>query len=376
MPKQPHPPQTNSKGSRPWDPTETLLAELSNAPGAGGFEGPIISIVKREIGPFVKKLTIDAMGNVVGERRGSSDSPRILLQAHMDEVGFLVRAITPEGFIIFNPIGGWLPQVLLAQRWRIETPKGPIYGVTGVKAGHITPLEERNTVIQQENMFIDIGARGEAEARRLGIRPGLPIVPASEFTVLSNPRRYAAKAFDDRASLAVIIEALKQLAGKKHPNTVVVAATVQEEIGMRGAHPVAFSVRPDVALNLEIGVAGDYPSVTPKLAQEKLGAGPAIFVYDNSMIPNNKLVEYIIDFAEKKKIPFQFSSVTGYGDDASVTQRFAPNGALAVNLGIPARYAHTHTTVIDRDDFDATVKLIVGLVQQLSEADVKRLREW
>jgi len=363
-------------GAQQLDATERLLAELTNAPGVGGFEGPVISIMKRELAPLTKNVTVDVMGNVVAELHGSSASPRILLQAHMDEIGFLVRAITPDGFLIFNPLGGWLPQVILAQRWRIETGNGPVFGVTGVKAPHISGQEERNTMIQQENMFIDVGARSEAEVRAMGIRAGLPIVPVSEFQVMSNPKRYMGKAFDARAPLAVILEAVKQLAGANHPNTVVVAATVQEEIGLRGAHPVALSTRPDLVLNLEVGIAGDHPSVTAKLAQEKLGSGPALYVFDGSMIPNNKLVEYIIQFGTKNGIPIQLSSVSGYGEDASITQRLSPTGVLAVNIGLPLRYAHTHVGVMDRSDFDAMVRLVVGLVKELSEKDVKKLREW
>lgn len=358
------------------DATAKLLQELSEAPGPGGFEGPVIKIVKRELESIVKNFTIDAMGNVMGELPGPPGSPRILVQAHMDEVGFLVRNITPDGFILFNPTGGWLPQVILEQRWRIDTARGPVYGVTGMKSPHITSAEERNVMVQQENMFIDIGAKTAEDAREMGLRPGLPIVPDSEFKLMSNSKMYMGKAWDDRAGIGVMIDAVKQLAKMNHPNTVIAAATVQEEVGLRGAHAVALTTKPDLVLNLEIGIAGDYPFTTPKIAQERLGGGPAIFVFENSMIPNNSLIEYIIEFARRNKIPIQFSSISGYGQDASVTQRFGPGGVLAVNIGIPGRYAHSHTGIIHRDDYDNTVKLIVGLVQQLTAADIKKLREW
>lgn len=363
-------------GAQQLDATAKLLQELSNAAGTGGFEGPVIHIVKRELAPVIRNLTVDGMGNVIGELPGPQGSPRILIQAHMDEVGFLVRDITPDGYILFNPLGGWLPQVILEQRWRIDTPRGPVFGVTGMKSPHITSADERNVMILQEDMFIDVGAGSREEARELGIRPGLPIVPASDFQVMSNGKMYMGKAWDDRAGIAAMIEAVKQLAKLNHPNTVIAAATVQEEIGLRGAHPVALSTRPDLVLNLEIGIAGDYPFTRPKIAQERLGAGPAIFIFENSMVPNNSLVEYIIQFARKNNIPIQFSSISGYGQDASITQRFGPGGVPAVNIGIPGRYAHSHTGIIHRDDYDNTVKLIVGLVQALSAADVKKIREW
>ena len=207
----------------------------------------------------------------------------------------------------------------------------------------------------------------------MGVRPGLPITYRTEFEILNGTNRYLARAWDDRVGLAVITEALRQLKSGSHPNTIQVAATVQEENGLRGAQVVYASLKPDIVINLEIGIAGDFPLMTsPKLSQEALGNGPAIFVFDGSMIPNNKYVDWIVKLARESGIPIQFESVTGYGEDAAQIQKSAA-GVPAVNIGIPTRYGHSQSGVIDRADYDNTVKLVVKMVQKLSAAEVKAI---
>lgn len=354
------------------DATEELLAELTNAPGASGFEGPVRDILKREWSSLVEDLRIDGLGNLLGTLPGESEQPRVLLMAHMDEVGFLVRYIDDAGFVFFNPVGGYFDQSVLTQRMTIMTPKGPVVGYTGFKSGHIHPSEQRSQMILQQDMFIDIGARSREEAVDVfGIRPGLPITYRANFEKLGDTGRYLARAWDDRVGLAVITEALKRLQDLPHPNTVHVAATVQEEVGLRGAAVVYESTTPDIVINLEIGIAGDFPLLTsPKLSQEVLGKGPGIFVFDRSMIPNNNYVDWIIELAKAHDIPYQFESVSGYGEDAAILQK-SGKGIPAVNIGIPTRYGHSQSGVIDRTDYDNTVELIVQMIRALSENEVK-----
>lgn len=353
-----------------------LLAELTNAHGAPGFEGPVRNILRREWQPLLTDLRTDGLGNLLGTRRGETEGPRVLLMAHMDEVGFLVRHIDDDGFVYFHGVGGYFDQSVLTQRMAILTPKGVVVGYTGMKSGHILRPSERTQMVPIENMFIDIGARSRQEAvERFGVRPGLPIVYHAEFEVLNGTSRYLAKAWDDRVGLAAITEAIRQLEGS-HPNTIVVAATVQEEIGLRGASIVHASTNPDIVINLEIGIAGDFPLLTsPSLSQEALGKGPSVFVFDNSMIPNNNFVEWIINVAREGGIPIQFESVTGYGEDAAMLQKSA-TGIPAVNIGVPTRYGHSQLGVIDRADFDNTVKLLVEMVGRLSASEVKAISDF
>ena len=359
------------------DQVVQLLAELTNAHGAPGFEGPVRNILRREWQGLLTNIQTDGIGNLLGTRKGQTEAPRVLVMAHMDEVGFLVRHIDQNGFIYFHGVGGYFEQSVLTQRMAILTPKGVVVGYTGMKSGHILRPSERTQMVPIENMFIDIGAKSREEAvENFGVRPGLPIVYHGEFEVLNGTSRYLAKAWDDRVGLAVITEALRQLQTSSHPNTVVVAATVQEEIGLRGASVVYPTAKPDIVINLEIGIASDFPLLTaPTLSQEALGKGPSVFVFDNSMIPNNNFVEWIIRTARDSGIPLQFESVSGYGEDGSILQKSA-TGIPAVNIGVPTRYGHSQLGIIDRADFDNTVRLIVQMVQRLSASEVRAIRDF
>ncbi len=358
------------------DPTVELLRELVDADGAPGFEGPVRDILRREWKGLLGSLRTDGIGNLLGSRPGPAGGPRILLMAHMDEVGFLVRHVDEHGFVYMNPVGGWNDQSVLTQRFTIQTPRGPVVGYTGMKSGHISTPEERKTMVALQDMMLDIGVRSREEAERLGVRPGLPVTYRTRFEELNGTGRYLARAFDDRVGLAAITEVLRQVKGAALPCTVEVAATVQEEIGLRGAMTVYPGTRPDLVINLEIGIAADFPLLTsPKLAQEALGKGPALFIFDGSMIPNNRLVEWTVGLARAEKIPLQFSSVTGYGEDGAALQK-SGEGVPAINLGVPTRYAHSQSSVIDRADYDALVKLLVKMVQRLDAGQVKAIREF
>ena len=355
------------------DETEQLLAELTNAHGVVGFEGEVRQILRREWSGMLTDLHTDGVGNLLGRAPGGNGGgPRVLLMAHMDEVGFLVRHIDADGFIYFNNVGGYFDQSVLTQRLSILTARGRVVGYTGMKSGHILRPSEREAMVPLENMFIDVGARSRAEVEAMGIRPGLPIAYETEFVKLGNTGRYLAKAWDDRVGLAVITHVLQQLGD--HPNQVLVAATVQEEIGLRGAAVVEESLHPDIVINLEIGIAADFPLMTsPTLSQEALGNGPGIFVFDRSMIPNNQLIEWMIERASEQGVPIQFESVSGYGQDGAELQRSA-TGIPAVNIGIPTRYGHSQSGVIDRADYDNTVKLVRLMVEGLSASAVEQIR--
>lgn len=358
------------------DETERLLEELTNAHGVSGFEGPVRDILRREWKDLLSDLHTDGLGNLIGSLPGSSDSPRVLLMAHMDEVGFLVRHIDGNGFLYIHNVGGYFDQSVLTQRLSILTARGEVLGYTGMKSGHILRPDERDRMIPLQDMFVDVGASSRAEAEAMGLRPGLPVAYATKFEILNGTRRYLAKAWDDRVGLAVITEALRQLRGKSHPNNLQVAATVQEEIGLRGASVVTATTSPDIVINLEIGIASDFPLLTSKaLSQEELGDGPGIFVFDGSMIPNNKYIEWILRLADENVIPVQFESVTGYGEDAAMIQKSA-RGVPAVNIGIPTRYGHSQSGVIDRADYDRTVALVVKMIERLTAAEVSSLREF
>ena len=277
----------------------SLLEDLTNAYGPSGFEGPVRTIMQRELAPLCDSIETDGIGSLIA-RLGSGDGlPRVMMAAHMDEVGLMVKYITPEGYVKFQALGGWLDQALIGQRWVILTRRGPVRGLTGLKTVHVMTPEARNQPFKREQVFIDVGADSLKDAEeRLGIRPGDPIAPDSSFTPMSDGRLYLAKAWDDRAGLAVMVEVMRRLVASPSPNAVYAVATVQEEVGLRGAHTSSYRIEPDIGINIEAGVAGDYPGTSPEESQERLGLGPAIFLHDSSMLPNLKLRDLFVDVAE------------------------------------------------------------------------------
>jgi endoglucanase len=351
------------------DRTLKFLKDLVEADGVPGFEGDVAAVMQRHL-KGVGTLSRDRLGSFVCEKKGSSAQPRVMLAGHLDEVGFMVKSITKEGFVRFLPLGGWWGHVVLAQRLVIKTRKGDVLGVVGSKPPHELRDEDRKKVLEIKDLYLDVGATSDWDVRKkLDIRPGDPIVPVSPFTVMANPNLLLAKAWDNRMGCALAAETAMRLKGVAHPNTLYAVATVQEEVGLRGAQTSAFKVQPDVAIALDVGIAHDTPGTE---GDEKLGGGPLIVVYDASAIPNRRLFDLIVDTAEKLRIPLQFESVERGGTDAGRIHVNA-QGVPTVSMGIPSRYIHSHVSIIDRRDFDATVKLLVAVVKRLDRKTVDGL---
>jgi endoglucanase len=356
---------------------DRLLEALTTAPGPTGYEGPVRELVRGELGPVVDGIETDALGSLITTLRGNIDRPRIMLAAHMDELGLMVKRITDEGFVKFQPLGGWLDQSLINQRWLILTRNGPVPALTGIKTVHVMSPEARRNVFKRDDMFLDAGASSREDAeQRLTIRPGDPVVPDSGFAAMAGGDLLLSKAWDDRIGVAVMIGVLKALsADGGHANTVVGVATVQEEVGLRGAQTSAYTVAPDVGLSLEVGVAGDYPGINADEAQERLGDGPAVFLHDSSMLPNLKLRDLVVDVASAEDVPLQFNVLSGYGEDGSAIQR-SRGGAPTINITVPARYLHSHNGIISRGDYLHAVQLVTALVRRLDADTVAALTDF
>lgn len=350
-----------------------LLRELSEAPGVSGYEEEVRHIIRRHL----KDITIieqDRLGSIVCRKDGEEAAPRIMLAGHMDEVGFIVKLITDEGFIRFSPLGGWWGHVMLAQRVVIKTRGGDVQGLIGSKPPHVLSDEERKKLQEPKDMYVDIGAVSAEEVKGLGIRPGDPIIPVCPFTVLNTGKTYMGKAFDDRVGCALFIDVIKDLTKDKHPNTVYGVGTVQEEVGLRGARTSSWVVEPDVGLTMEIGIAGDVPDVKKEDAQGKLGKGPVIMLRDGSMIPNLRLRDLFIDTAEELKIPYQFDMMERGGTDSGAIhlhRRGVPN----LVVGVPTRHIHSHAGIIHREDYDNAVRLVAAVVKKLDAKTVAGLTE-
>ncbi len=353
------------------DASQTLLKELTEAFGPPGHEAEIAGILKKHL-RGLGSVTQDRLGSVICRQNGKADEPRIMMAGHMDEVGFMVKGITKEGFIKFLPMGGWWGHVLLAHKVRIRTAKGDVIGVVGSKPPHELQEDERRKVMELKDMFIDVGATSTFDVKkRLGIRPGDPIIPEAEFSVMSNDRLYLAKALDNRVGCALVVDALRKLSKTPHPNAVYGVATTMEEVGLRGAQTSVAAVKPQVAIALDVGIAHDTPG-SQSDGEEKLGGGVGILVYDATLIPNVKLRNLAIDICEKQKIPYHLGTVERGGTDAGRFHIY-DQGVPSLVIFIPTRYIHSHSTIMDRKDYDAAVKLLVELSKRLDRKTVEAL---
>jgi endoglucanase len=337
------------------------LEKLSNACGIAGREEEVRSLMKKFLKPYVDEVKEDKLGNVIGIKKGKKNAPKVMLAAHMDEIGLLVKMISKKGFIRFAKIGGIDDRILLAQKVIVYTEKGPLHGIIGSKPPHIQKEEERKKVVTYDDLFIDIGAENREQAKKMGVKIGDPVGFDIKFAkVVKNV--VIGRAFDDRVGCAVMIEAMKH--SEKAECTVYAVGTVQEEVGLRGATTAAFGIYPDVGIALDVTVAGDVPGVREIEAPIKLGKGPTIEIADMGLIAHPKVVRLLVDTAEENKIPYQLETGLPGSTDAariSLTREGVPSGVIS----IPTRYIHSPSSLLRLDDAEKAVKLTVAAVQKI-----------
>lgn len=356
------------------DNTEKLLQEITEANGVSGYENEVRAIMTRELKKYATEVLYDKLGSVMGIKKGKSADTKVMVIGHMDEIGFMVKEITKEGYVKFLPLGGWWGHVALAQRMRIITSKGPVLGVVGSKPPHMLLEDEKKKVLEIKDMFIDVGVMAKTDiTKKLGIRVGDPIIPDSQFTILGNNRMYMSKAFDNRVACAIVLDVMRNLKGQSHPNTVQGAASVQEEVGCRGAATLAHVGEPDVCIVCDTGIALDMPPDNFEKA-ERLGNGAAILVYDATMVPNIKLRDLVIKTADSKKIPYHLTYIERGGTDGSRIH-ISRMGVPSIVIGPPVRYIHSHNGILNRTDYDNTVKLITEVIKKLDKKTVRSLTE-
>ncbi len=347
-----------------------LLKELSEAHGISGYESGIRSIVRRRLEAF-GAIEQDNVGSLVC--RSGEGGPRIMLAAHLDEIGLMVSHITEDGMLRFVPLGGWWAQVLLGQRVVVKSCRGDLRGVIGAKPPHLLPQEDRKKVVELKEMYIDIGAASKAQVETAGVRPGDPVVPDAAFTPLLDGSVYLGKAFDDRVGLALVIETMRHFAEAPHPNILYGSATVMEEVGLRGAKTCADLVDPDAAIVLEIDFCGDVPGIKPEESSVKLGGGPSLVLIEARMIPNLRFRDLAIDTARELDIPLQFSAWLGGATDGGQIH-LHKSGVPTIALGVPARHIHSHNGIISRADFDNTLRLVKALAEKLDNKTVAEFK--
>ena len=353
--------------------SETLLKRFTEAHGPSGFEGEVREIFTKEL-EGAGTFSTDRTGSVLCDVGGRG--PRVMLEAHMDEVGFRVQSISSKGFLQIIAVGGWWSHVVLAKQLVIKTGKGDkILGVVGSMPPHFLPEGERRKVIPLEKMFVDIGASSREEVVEMGVRVGDPVAPRTSFESIGRKGRFLAKAFDNRVGMAALVEAGQKLAKLERSNHLLLAASVQEELGLRGVQTLSRHARPDVAIVLEGTPADDTPGFIPDEAQGLMGKGVQIRMHDPSAIMNPRLTDLTIETAEKEKIPHQLAVRRGGGTDAGRIH-LSGEGVPCVVLGVPSRYIHSHNSIIDIADYRAMVDLSVALIRRLTTEQVSGLTEF
>lgn len=350
-----------------------LLQALTEAHGVPGAEDAVRRLFLRELAPLGEVHT-DRLGSAAVERPGPG--PRVLLAGHFDEVGFAVQHITSQGFLKLVPLGGWWTHTLLAQRLRILTRSGrEVLGVIGSTPPHFLGDAAKDKLLPLDQLYVDIGASSRAEAEALGVSLGDPVAPDSAFTPLANGERFLAKAFDNRCGVAAAVQTMQLLREESLPCQLIAAASVQEEVGCRGATTLAALTRPDVALILEGTPADDTPGLPPDDSQGSLGRGVQIRLLDPSALMNRRLADLAIQTAQAHGIPHQIAVRRSGGTDAKSFQ-LHQNGVPCLVLGTPARYIHSHNSLIHLEDYLSAVRLAAALVRCLDAPTVAALTHW
>ena len=340
----------------------SLLERLSNSHGVSGFEGPVREAIAELIGPFVDELRVDTLGNLIAVRHGRS-SFKLMLDAHMDEVGFMVQHIDEQGFISLAPLGGWDQRLLPSHLPTIITRTGTlIEGVIGTQPPHILKPADRDKVIQIEEMFMDVGATSSREVSEMGVCIGDPVVLHYPFRRLADDT-VAGKALDDRTGCAAIVRALEALHGADLEATICAVFSVAEERGSIGARTAAYQIEPDLALALEGSPAADIPGVPAARQPSSLGKGPVITVADNSVIVPQKMVRALEEVAGREGIPWQYKTPTFGSTDAGAIH-VSRGGVVTGVLSVPCRYIHSPFSTCRLSDFDATWRLLAAFCRE------------
>ncbi|MFC4077989.1 M42 family metallopeptidase [Salinithrix halophila] len=346
--------------------------ELTQLPGVPGAEGEVREALRQHLSGLTEETVQDRLGGLFGVLRGKDSGPRVMVAGHMDEVGFMITRITDQGFLKFQTLGGWWSQVMLAQRVQIITREGKrIPGVIGSVPPHLLKEESRKRPVDIAEMFIDIGADSREEAEKVGVRPGDPAAPFFPFVEMEGGKRLLSKAWDNRFGCGLALELLEALKGDAHPNILYSGATVQEEVGLRGAKVAANLIQPDVFFAVDAGPAGDTPGIRDGYG--KLGGGVVIRLFDRSMVPLPGMREFLIETAEQEGIPYQFFISQG-GTDAGAVH-LTGEGVPSAALGICARYIHSHAAVVDKEDIESSRRFLAAVVRRLDASTLEAIRK-
>jgi endoglucanase len=338
-----------------------VLKKLSNTNGVTGREDHVRNLLKEFLKPSVNEIKEDKLGNLIAFKKGKKDYPTVMIAAHMDEVGLMIKNIKKKGFLQFTKIGGLDDRIILAQKVIVHTDKGPISGVVGSKPIHIQNEEEKKKAIDANKLFIDVGANDKEEAVKMGVQVGDVVSFDTKFSQMAT-KVVLGKAFDNRVGCTVMIETMKRL--KKIDCNVYAVGTIQEEVGLRGATIAAFQIKPDLGIALDVSVSGDTPGVIEGEAPAKMGKGPVITVADAGLISHPRVLRLIVDSAKQEKIEYQLETgIRGSTDAARIA--LSREGVPCGVISVPARYIHSPAAVVNLDDIVNAVELVVSTINNI-----------
>lgn len=341
---------------------DALLKKILEAPGIPGYESQIAKIMYDELKKTCDEVEVDNFGNVIAKK--GQGKTKIMLAAHMDEIGLMVKHITKEGFLYFIKVGGIDDRILPAQRVVVKAKNGDCLGIIGAKPPHLQKEEDKKKPLKYEDMFIDIGCNSKEEAEKK-VEVGDVVVFEPNSGIL-NGNLYYGKAIDDRIGCFALIKIMEKL---KVEAQVYAVATTQEEVGLKGARTSAFKVDPDYAIAIDTNVAGDTPQITERESSLKLGSGVAITIIEASgrgLIVNEKMKNLLIDTAKKNKIKYQVDVIEGGMTDGAMIYMNREGVATGV-LSIPTRYIHSPTGVFNIEDLNSAVELAVKAIESLAK---------
>ena len=336
-----------------------LLNKICTTPGTSGFEQRIRAVVLEELKGLTDEVEMDNMGNIYAIKKGKSDK-RVMVGAHMDEIGFIVTHIDDKGFIRFHTLGGFDPKTLTAQRVIIHGKKDLI-GVMASKPIHVMTPDERNKIAKTSDYFIDTGLSAE-EVKEL-VEIGNPITREREFIEMGNCVN--GKSLDNRLAVFILIETLKKLKGKEIPFDLYGVFTVQEEVGIRGANVSSMRINPDFGFGLDTTIAFDLPGAAEHEMITKLGEGTAIKIMDAATICDYRMVDFMKKTADKHKIKWQPEILTAGGTDTAGIQRMTEGGSIAGAVSIPTRHLHQVIEMANKDDIQGSIDLLTACITDL-----------
>jgi len=334
-----------------------LLKKICETPGTSGFENAIRNVVLETVKPLCDEVSIDAMGNVIAFKKGKT-SKKLMIPAHMDEIGFIVKHIDEQGFIKINPIGGFDPKTLTAQRVMIHGKKN-VMGVFGSKPVHIMNAEERKKPLSISNFYIETGYPGEEVKKMIEVGDSVtrhqPLIEMGDCV--------NCKSLDNRISVYILIEMLKALEQPAYDTYAVF--TTQEEVGVRGAFLAAHKINPDFCINLDTTIAFDSPGAKPEESITELGKGAGIKLMDSSVICDYRMINFIKTTAAKHKIKWQPEILDKGGTDTAAVQRIAVDGAICGGISIPTRNIHQSVEMVHKEDTINATKLLLACVNDI-----------